>query len=44
MKECKPKQSNLCPPVESLLEEICADSTADGVGTDNMTAIIVKFK
>ena len=44
IKELKPKPSNFCPPIEALFEEICADSTADGIGTDNMTAIIVKFK
>ena len=44
MKEDEPKQSNMCPPVERLLEEICPDSTMNGVGTDNMTAIIIKFK
>lgn len=44
IKGLKPRQSNLCPPVERLLEECCAESTANVVGTDNMTAILVKFK
>lgn len=42
--DLKPKQQNICPPVENLFEEICASSTTDGIGTDNMTAIFVKFK
>lgn len=44
IKELKPKPNNLCPPIEHLFEELCATSTADGIGTDNMTAVIVKFK
>ena len=44
IKELKPKPANICPPVEALLDECCADSTADGAGTDNMTAILIKFK
>jgi serine/threonine protein phosphatase PrpC len=31
-------------PVEKLLEEILAPNTDDGIGTDNMTAILIKFK
>lgn len=42
--QTKPKPHNMCPPVEKLFDEICAESTADGIGTDNMTAIIIKFK
>lgn len=38
------KTSNLCPPVESLLEDCCAPDTENGIGTDNMTAILIKFK
>ena len=44
IKECKVKSSNMCPAIESLFEEICPDSTMNGAGTDNMTAIIIKFK
>lgn len=40
----KPKDDNMCPPVESMLEEICPEEIGDGEGTDNMTAILVKFK
>lgn len=39
----KPSNSNLCPPVEKILDEICPDEIGDGEGTDNMTAILVKF-
>lgn len=31
-------------PVEKMLDDILAKSTADGEGTDNMTAILIKFK
>jgi len=34
----------MCPPVENMFEDICADTTADGAGTDNMTAILIHFK
>ena len=27
-----------------MLDEICPDEIGDGEGTDNMTAILVKFK
>ena len=30
-------------PVEKLLDEILAPNTDDGIGTDNMTAILIKF-
>ena len=29
--------------VEKLLDEILAPNTDDGIGTDNMTAILIKF-
>lgn len=29
--------------VEDLLDKLCAKDTSNGVGCDNMTAIIVKF-
>jgi hypothetical protein len=40
----KPHDSNLCPPVEKMFEEICAVTSDEGIGTDNMTAILIKFK
>jgi len=30
-------------PVEELLESICAENTDEAIGTDNMTAILVKL-
>ena len=30
--------------VEKLLDEILAPNTDEGIGTDNMTAILIKFK
>ena len=44
MKELKTRPDNMCPPVEALLEELCAKSTIEGIGTDNMTAILIKMK
>ena len=41
IKVMKPDKSNMCPPIERLFDEICADSTVEGIGTDNMSAIIV---
>jgi len=38
------KTNNLCPPLEKLLEDCCALNTDDGIGTDNMTAVLIKFK
>ena len=35
---------NLCPAVECMLDEICPEEIGDGEGTDNMTAILVRFK
>jgi protein phosphatase 2C family protein 2/3 len=43
-KEMKCKTDNVCPPVARLFDEICPDEMGDGIGTDNMTAILVKFK
>ena len=34
----------MCPPVEQMLDEICPEEIGDGEGTDNMTAILIKFK
>ena len=31
-------------PLENLLDKCLADNTDDGIGTDNMTAILIKFK
>jgi hypothetical protein len=35
---------SLAVPVERMLDDILAKSTSDGEGTDNMTAILIKFK
>lgn len=43
-KKLKAKQDPMSDPVERLLEEILAPNTDEGIGTDNMTAIIIKFK
>ena len=42
--ELKPNNSNICPPVEKMLDECCPDTIGDGAGTDNMTAIFIRFK
>lgn len=34
---------NMANPVERMLDDILAKTTSDGEGTDNMTAILVKF-
>jgi serine/threonine protein phosphatase PrpC len=39
----KPKKDELHKVVDKLLDEILAPNTEDGIGTDNMTAILVKF-
>ena len=31
-------------PVEDLLDDCCAVNSDEGIGTDNMTAILIKFK
>jgi len=36
--------STLADPVEKMFDDILAKSTSDGEGTDNMTAILIKFK
>lgn len=33
----------ICEPVEKLLDDCCAADTDNGIGTDNMTAILVQF-
>ena len=43
-KEMRLKPENITPPVARLFDEICPDTMGDGVGTDNMTAILIKFK
>lgn len=35
--------NKMSDPVEKLLDEILAPNTDDGIGTDNMTAILIKF-
>lgn len=44
MVSLKPQDNNLCPPVEKMFDEICAVTSDEGIGTDNMTAILIKFK
>lgn len=44
LKEMKPTPGNICPPVSRMLDEICPTEIGDGVGTDNMTAVLIKFK
>lgn len=39
----KPGKTELHKVVESLLDDILAPNTEDGIGTDNMTAILVRF-
>ena len=39
----QPTPQNYCPPVERMLDDICAPNTDDGIGTDNMTAILIKI-
>ena len=38
------KADSLTAPLESLLDDCCAMNTDDGIGTDNMTAVLIKFK
>lgn len=40
----KVKDDGLCAPVETMLDMICPDEIGDGEGTDNMTAILVRFR
>ena len=44
IKEHNPSTNEHHKPVESLLDSILATDTSDGKGTDNMTAILIKFK
>ena len=37
------KGDNFAWPVEEIFEEICAVNTEEVVGTDNMTAILIKL-
>ena len=37
------KDDNIAPCVEKLFEEILAPTTDDGIGTDNMTCILIKL-
>ena len=39
----KPSKTNIFPPIEEMLDEILAPNTEDGIGTDNMTAILIQF-
>lgn len=43
VRDMQPAPENYCPPVERMLEDICAPNTDDGIGTDNMTAILIKI-
>jgi len=43
-KESKDKEYKLANVVEKFLDSIVADDTSNGIGTDNMTCIIVRFK
>ena len=36
-------KSNITKPVEDMLADILAPNTDDGIGTDNMTAILIMF-
>lgn len=38
-----PNKANICKPVEDMLSDILAPNTDDGIGTDNMTAILIYF-
>ena len=39
----KPKAATIHKPVEEMLDSILAPDTSDGIGTDNMTAILIWF-
>ena len=39
----KPKVGTCHKPVEEMLDSILAPDTSDGIGTDNMTAILIWF-
>jgi len=36
-------KKNISKPVEDVFSEILADDTSDGIGTDNMTAVLIYF-
>lgn len=36
-------KSNISKPVEGMLGDILAPTTDDGIGTDNMTAVLIYF-
>jgi protein phosphatase 1G len=44
MKADSKSSDALTAPLESLLDDCCAMNTDDGIGTDNMTAVLIKFK
>lgn len=37
------KDDNISPCVEKLFDEILAPNTDEGIGTDNMTCILIKL-
>ena len=37
------KDDNIAPCVEKLFEEILAPNTDEGIGTDNMTCILIRL-
>jgi serine/threonine protein phosphatase PrpC len=37
------KDTNISPCVEKLFDQILAPNTDEGIGTDNMTCILVKL-
>jgi len=43
IKMSKPDESSYNIPVEHLFDNILAPNTDDGIGTDNMTAILIKI-
>lgn len=43
MSDSSIKDTNLAPVMEELLDGILAPNTDEGIGTDNMTAIIIKL-
>ena len=43
IKKDTPDDKNYHKPVEKLLDDILAPNTDDGIGCDNMTAILIKI-
>lgn len=43
MKKAKPKKEGMHKAVEIMLDDILAVDTSDGIGTDNMTAVLIYF-